>query len=264
MLGVRSFIQAAGWSHLRNWRQGATAVLQYALTRRGYFATPAISAGCFLRAMPSSATPDVQCSIAVYSIHNLGDWLDPWPTIDESGRQLVQSSFALGTGGVAIFALQIAKMAGARAIITSSSDAKLERARALGADEVINYKTTPDWEKKVLELTDGQGAEHVIDTGGVGTLPKSYVAVGPAGVVSVIGVMTRPEGDLSPYPLMTKGAMVRGIFVGGREHFDALMKAVAVTKLTPVVDKTFDFDAAPEAFKYLKSAQHFGKVVIKI
>ena len=175
-----------------------------------------------------------------------------------------ETVLALGTGGVAIFALQIAKMAGARAIITSSSDAKLERARALGADHVINYKTTPEWEKKVLELTEGQGAEHVIDTGGVGTLPKSYVAVGPAGVVSVIGVMTRPEGDLSPYPLMTKGAMVRGIFVGGREHFDALMKAVAVNELEPVIDRTFEFDEAPEAFKYLKSAQHFGKVVIKI
>jgi NADPH:quinone reductase-like Zn-dependent oxidoreductase len=116
----------------------------------------------------------------------------------------------------------------------------------------------------VLELTDGQGAEHVIDTGGVGTLPKSYVAVGPNGLVSVIGVMTRPEGDLSPYPLMTKFAMVRGIFVGAREHFDALMKAVAVNKLHPVIDRTFDFDAAPEAYKYLKSAQHFGKVVITI
>jgi NADPH:quinone reductase-like Zn-dependent oxidoreductase len=175
-----------------------------------------------------------------------------------------ETVLALGTGGVAIFALQIAKMAGARAIITSSSDAKLERARALGADELINYKTTPEWEKKVLELTDGQGAEHVIDTGGVGTLPKSYLAVAPAGVVNVIGVMTRPEGDLSPYPLMAKFAMVRGIFVGAREHFDALMKAVAVNKLEPVIDKVFDFDAAPEAYKYLKSAQHFGKVVIKM
>jgi NADPH:quinone reductase-like Zn-dependent oxidoreductase len=175
-----------------------------------------------------------------------------------------ETVLALGTGGVAVFALQIAKMAGARVIITSSSDAKLERARALGAHHCINYKTTPDWDKKVLELTDGQGAEHVIDTGGVGTLPKSYVAVGPAGVVSIIGVMTRPEGDLSPYPLMFKGAMARGIFVGGREHFEALLKAVAVNELKPVIDKTFDFDAAPEAFKYLKSAQHFGKVVIRI
>ncbi len=175
-----------------------------------------------------------------------------------------ETVLALGTGGVALFALQIGKMAGARVIITSSSDAKLERARALGADDCVHYKTTPEWEKKVLELTGGQGADHVIDTGGVGTLPKSYIAVGTNGLVSVIGVMTRPDGDLSPYPLMTKGAMVRGIFVGGREHFDALMRAVAVNELHPVIDKAFDFDAAPEAFKYLKSAQHFGKVVIKI
>jgi len=170
----------------------------------------------------------------------------------------------LGTGGVSIFALQIAKAAGARVIITSSSDAKLERARALGADHGINYKTTPNWERQVHELTEGQGAEHVIDTGGVGTLPRSYQAVGAGGTVSVIGVMTRPEGDLSPYPLMTKFAMVRGIFVGAREHFEGLMKAVAVNGLRPVIDKVFDFDAAPEAYKYLKAAQHFGKVVIKI
>jgi NADPH:quinone reductase-like Zn-dependent oxidoreductase len=170
----------------------------------------------------------------------------------------------LGTGGVSIFALQIAKMAGARVIITSSSDEKLERARALGADATINYKTTPDWERKVLELTGGQGAEHVIDTGGVGTLPHSYLAVGPGGTVSVIGVMTRPEGDLSPYPLMMKFAMLRGIFVGAREHFEGLMKAVAVNKLAPVVDKVFDFEAAAEAYAHLKSGRHFGKVVIRI
>ena len=175
-----------------------------------------------------------------------------------------ETVLTLGTGGVSIFALQIGKMAGARVIITSSSDAKLERARAMGADLCINYKSTPNWDEKVLELTSGQGADHVIDTGGVGTLPKSYLAVGPGGTVSVIGVMTRPEGDLSPYPLMTKFAMVRGVFVGTREHFDGLMKAVAVNKLRPVVDKTFPFAAAPEAYKYLKSAQHFGKVVITI
>jgi NADPH:quinone reductase-like Zn-dependent oxidoreductase len=175
-----------------------------------------------------------------------------------------ETVLALGTGGVAVFALQLGKVTGARVIITSSSDAKLERARTLGADHCINYKTTPDWDKTVLDLTGGHGADHVIDTGGVGTLPRSYLAVGPGGTVSVIGVMTRPEGDLSPYPLMTKGAMVRGIFVGAREHFEGLMKAVTVNRLHPVIDKTFDFDASVEAYKYLKSAQHFGKVVIKI
>ena len=189
-----------------------------------------------------------------------------WNSLMHGPRSLRpgETVLTLGTGGVSILALQIAKIAGARVIITSSSDAKLERARELGADHCINYKTTPDWEQKVLEVTAGQGADHVLDTGGIGTLPRSYVAVGSGGTVSVIGVMTRPEGDLSPYPLMVKSAMVRGIFVGGREHFDGLMKAVAVNRFHPAIDKTFDFDAAPEAFGYLKSGQHFGKLVITI
>ena len=170
----------------------------------------------------------------------------------------------LGTGGVSIFVLQLGKIAGARVIITSSSDEKLARAKALGADHGINYKRHPEWEKQVLELTGGQGADYVVDLGGVGTLPHSYQAVGPGGEISLIGVLTRPEGDLSPYPLMMKGATLRGIFVGAREHFEGLIKAVAVNKLHPIIDKVFDFESAPKAYEYLKSAQHFGKVVITI
>jgi NADPH:quinone reductase-like Zn-dependent oxidoreductase len=131
----------------------------------------------------------------------------------------------LGTGGVSIFTLQLAKLAGVRVILTSSSEKKLAHAQALGADEIINYKLEPNWEKRVLELTGGLGADKVVDLAGVGTLPHSYLAVGPGGEVLVIGVLSRPEGDLSPYPLMMKGATLRGIFVGGREHFEGLMKA---------------------------------------
>ena len=170
----------------------------------------------------------------------------------------------LGTGGVSIFALQLAKLAGACVIITSSSDAKLARARELGADHGINYKREPDWEKRVLELTGGLGADKVVDLAGVGTLPHSYQAVGPGGEILVIGVLSRPEGDLSPYPLMMKGAALRGIFVGGREHFVGLMKAVTVNRFKPIIDKTFDFESAVHAYEYLKSAQHLGKVVITI
>jgi NADPH:quinone reductase-like Zn-dependent oxidoreductase len=170
----------------------------------------------------------------------------------------------LGTGGVSIFTLQLAKLAGARVIITSSSEKKLAHAQALGADEIINYKLEPNWEKRVLELTGGLGADKVVDLAGVGTLPHSYLAVGPGGEVLVIGVLSRPEGDLSPYPLMMKGATLRGIFVGGREHFEGLMKAVVVNRLKPIIDKTFDFESAPSAYTYLKSAHHFGKVVITI
>lgn len=170
----------------------------------------------------------------------------------------------LGTGGVSIFTLQLAKLAGARVIVTSSSDSKLSRSLELGADHGINYKREPEWEKRVLELTGGLGADKVVDLAGAGTLPRSYQAVGPGGEVLVIGVLSRPEGDLSPYPLMMKGATLRGIFVGGREHFEGLMKAVRVNRLKPVIDKTFDFDSAPRAYEYLKSAHHLGKIVITI
>jgi NADPH:quinone reductase-like Zn-dependent oxidoreductase len=170
----------------------------------------------------------------------------------------------LGTGGVSVFVLQLAKLAGVRVIITSSSDAKLAKAKALGADHVINYKSEPEWEKGVLDLTNGLGADKVVDLAGVGTLPHSYKAVGPSGEVLVIGVLSRPEGDLSPYPLMMKGATVRGIFVGGREQFEGLIKAVTVNRLKPVIDKILNFSESPRAYEYLKTAQHFGKVAISI
>jgi NADPH:quinone reductase-like Zn-dependent oxidoreductase len=174
------------------------------------------------------------------------------------------SVLTLGTGGVSIFTLQLAKMAGARVLITSSSDAKLARAKALGADATINYKTHPDWERRVLELTDGLGADHVIELGGPGTLPHSYQAVARGGEIALIGVITRPEGDLNPHPLMFKGATLRGIFVGPKFLLEELNRALAVNRLKPVIDRVFDFDDVPEAFPYMKEAKHFGKLVIRI
>jgi NADPH:quinone reductase-like Zn-dependent oxidoreductase len=177
-----------------------------------------------------------------------------------------ETVLSLGTGGVSILSLQLAKAAGARVIITSSSDAKLERARALGADVTINYRQRPDWAKAVLEATGGEGADHVVDLGGVGTLPQSYQCVAGGGEIKMIGVITRPEGDLSPYPLMFKGASLRGIFVGrsGREPFAALLRAIEQNRIEPVIDRVFDFDEAPAAYAHLASAQHLGKIVIRI
>jgi NADPH:quinone reductase-like Zn-dependent oxidoreductase len=175
-----------------------------------------------------------------------------------------ETVLTLGTGGVSIFALQLGKMTGARVIVTSSSDAKLERAKALGADATINYKTHPDWERQVLELTGGQGADHVVELGGPGTLPHSYQAVARGGEIALIGVITRPEGDLNPHPLMFKGATLRGIFVGPKFLFEELNRAIAVNRLKPVIDRVFDFDEAPDAFPYMKEAKHFGKLVIRI
>lgn len=170
----------------------------------------------------------------------------------------------LGTGGVSLFALQIGKAAGARVIITSSSDAKLERARVLGADDTINYVEHPDWENEVMRLTGGRGADHVVELGGAGTLPHSYLAVGQGGEIDLIGVLTLPDGDLAPHALMFKGASLRGIFVGDRALFEALARAIEVNRIKPVVDRVFPFSEAVEAYQYLRSAKHMGKVVIAI
>ncbi|RYF27127.1 MAG: NAD(P)-dependent alcohol dehydrogenase, partial [Comamonadaceae bacterium] len=170
----------------------------------------------------------------------------------------------LGTGGVSLFALQIAKLGGARVIITSSSDEKLERARALGADDCINYRAEPDWDKAVARVTGGAGADHVLDTGGLGTLARSYRSIGNGGVVSVIGAMTKPDGDLSPYSLMPKAGLVRGIAVGTHDQLRTLVRAVEVNALRPVVQKIYPFHAAMEAFMHAKSGDRFGKVVVRI
>ncbi len=170
----------------------------------------------------------------------------------------------LGTGGVSIFALQIAKLAGARVVITSSSDEKLERAKRLGADATVNYRTHPNWAEQVLEVTDGRGADHIVEVGGAGTLPQSLEAVAQRGEIALIGVLTPPTGELNPHPLMPKNATLRGMLVGDRGMFEALCRAIDVNRLRPVIDEVFEFDAAPDAYRRLESASHFGKLVIRI
>ncbi len=172
----------------------------------------------------------------------------------------------LGTGGVSIMALQLARAAGARVIVTSSSDEKLAAAERLGADVTINYRQHPQWSEQVLEATGGAGADHVVELGGVGTLPQSYLSVAEGGEIKLIGVMTLPDGDLSPYPLMFRGATLRGIFVGRntRADYAALLRAITANGIEPVIDKIFPFDEAVAAYEYLASAAHLGKVVITI
>jgi NADPH:quinone reductase-like Zn-dependent oxidoreductase len=169
-----------------------------------------------------------------------------------------------GTGGVSIFALQFAKMAGAKTIITSSSDEKLQQAKKLGADHLINYKTSTDWEKIVLEITGGRGVDHVIEVGGAGTLEKSLRSVCMGGHIAVIGVLSGGSGDFNHRPLLMKCIRMHGIYVGSREMFEAMNTAISAHKMKPVIDHTFSFDEAQKAYKYLESGSHFGKVVIKI
>jgi NADPH:quinone reductase-like Zn-dependent oxidoreductase len=170
----------------------------------------------------------------------------------------------LGTGGVSIFALQFAKLHGARTIVTSSSDEKLERAKALGADETINYRAIPNWEEEVYQLTDSMGVDHVVEVGGAGTLEKSIKSVRYGGRISLIGVLSGFGGEINPQPLLGKSITLQGIYVGSREMFEAMNRAIAHHQLKPIIDRTFAFTEAKEAYQYLKSGSHFGKIVIQL
>jgi NADPH:quinone reductase-like Zn-dependent oxidoreductase len=168
-----------------------------------------------------------------------------------------------GTGGVSIFALQFAQMMGGQVIATSSSDQKLARAKKLGAIHGINYKARPDWDKAVLEFTKGRGVDHVVEVGGAGTLERSLGAVCLGGRISVIGVLTG-SAQINPNFILGKRASVQGMSVGSTEMFEAMNRAMAAARLKPVIDKVFPFDQAREAFRYLESGAHFGKVVIRV
>jgi NADPH:quinone reductase-like Zn-dependent oxidoreductase len=169
----------------------------------------------------------------------------------------------MGTGGVSIFALQFARMHGARVIATSSSDEKLKRLTKMGAAGVINYKTTANWEDRVLELTDGEGVDHVVEVGGAGTLAKSFKAVKTGGRISLIGLLSGAS-EVNPTPILLKGACIQGIFVGSREMFEEMNRALAMNDIHPVIDKVFPFEQAREAWRYLESGAHFGKVCIAV
>lgn len=167
-----------------------------------------------------------------------------------------------GTGGVSLFALQFARLLGARVLGTSGSDAKLDKARALGLAAGVNYKTTPEWGDAIRKLAGGAGVDHVVEVGGAGTLPQSLRAVRTNGRISLIGVLSG-AGQFNPTPVLMKNICVQGIFVGSRAMFEAMNRAIALHQLRPVIDRVFPFDAAAEALRYLESAAHFGKIVLR-
>ena len=186
-----------------------------------------------------------------------------WHALVEFGNlKAGETVLTLGTGGVSTFALQFAKLHGARVIATSSSDEKIARVRRLGADDTINYKSTPDWDKEVLRLTDKVGVDHVVEVGGAGTLPKSLNAVRMGGGISVIGVLAGGSG-LDPVRVLMKSVRLQGIFVGSRQMFEDMNRAIARNALKPVIDRTFPFAEAREALAYMESGSHFGKIVLK-
>ncbi|MCA1638866.1 MAG: NAD(P)-dependent alcohol dehydrogenase [Acidobacteria bacterium] len=168
-----------------------------------------------------------------------------------------------GTGGVSIFALQFASVFGCRTIITSSSDEKLNRANELGAGNLINYTEREDWDKAALDLTERQGVDQIVEVGGAGTMQKSLNAVKMGGHIAVIGVLAG-KGDFDLRSILMKSVKMQGIFVGSRQMFEDMNRLICQHNLKPVIDKTFPFDEAKDALKYMESGSHFGKIVVKI
>ena len=186
-----------------------------------------------------------------------------WHALVERGQVAADETvLLLGTGGVSLFALQIAKMHGALTIITSGNDEKLARARALGADATINYRTTPDWDEEVFRLTQKTGVDHVVEVGGTGTFAKSLRSLAINGQVHVVGGVSGFTSDVPLREILGKLATINGIFVGSRLMFESLNRALTRHEIKPVVDRVFPFAEAAAAYRHLQSGAHFGKVVI--
>lgn len=193
-----------------------------------------------------------------------------WHALFDAGPpvQPGHTVLTLGTGGVSTFALLFAKTAGAQVIITSSSDEKLEQVRELGADATVNYEKTPDWHEAVHAHTDGRGADCVVETGGAGTLERSFQSVAPGGKVGLIGVLAEADHNPSPYPLMQRRGQLHGVYVGDVDRpvasFEAMTAAIDANDIAPVIDRTFAFDEAADAYRFQASGAHVGKVVVTI
>lgn len=180
----------------------------------------------------------------------------------EGGIKAGDTVLALGTGGVSVFALQFAKRMGATVIVTSSSDQKLDRAKALGADFTINYKAHEDWGKRVRDWTGGQGVDHVVEVGGPGTLPQSIEAVRVGGRIALIGVLTGRGGEVPTAALMVKQARLQGLIVGSRTEQIDMIKGIDAIGLRPVIDRTFPLLDIADAFRHQAAGAHFGKICL--
>jgi NADPH:quinone reductase-like Zn-dependent oxidoreductase len=188
-----------------------------------------------------------------------------WNAMTEHAKLIAGQTVLLqGTGGVSIFGLQFARMMGIQVIITSSSDDKLARAKALGANHGINYKTTPDWEKAALGLTGGRGVDHVVEVGGAATLARSFGAIRVGGKITMIGGLSGPATEINPGLIFARRANVQGISVGSMQMFETMGRAIAVSGIKPIIDKVFPFDEAQAAYRHMASGAHFGKIVIHV
>ncbi len=212
--------------------------------------------GCFTRAPKGWSHAEA----ATLTTAGLTAWR---ALVVEGGFKAGDSVLVLGTGGVSMVALQMAKAMGGSVVATSSSDAKLERAQTLGADHVINYRATPDWGQAVRAWTGGRGVDHVIEVGGPGTLAQSIAAVRIGGHIALIGVLTGRSGEVPTGALMARQARLQGIIVGSRRQQIDMVRALEVTGLKPVIDRSFPLAGLADAFRYQASGEHFGKICLE-
>jgi NADPH:quinone reductase-like Zn-dependent oxidoreductase len=188
-----------------------------------------------------------------------------WHALVEHGKLIAGQTVLLqGTGGVSTFGMQLANAMGVQVVITSSSDEKLARAKNIGANSGINYKSTPEWEKAAMEFTGGLGVDHVVEVGGAGALARSFGAIRVGGKISLIGGLSGPATELNPGLILARRANVRGISVGSMQMFEAMNRAITANGIKPVIDKVFGFDEVHAAYKHMASGAHFGKIVIHV
>ena len=189
--------------------------------------------------------------------------LTAWSALVECGHLKPGEQLLIqGSGGVALFALQFAKMLGARVTVISSSDAKIERLKAMGADATINYRETPEWGKAARALTEGRGFDHILEVGGEKTLPQSLRCIRPGGTLSMIGILSGGAMSTSLGLIITRQVKLQGITVGHRDGLEDMINAMALHQIRPVVDKVFDFEDLKASFDYLKTGAQFGKICI--
>lgn len=244
----------------QNWTSGRATVEK--LTSA--LGSPIPGAGAELQVFSQegvSKVPDFLTDEEVATLPCAG--LTAWRGLFEDARLEPGDTVVLqGTGGVSIFGLQFAHAAGLRTIITSSSDAKLERARLLGADHLVNYRATPEWSRPVREATGGVGADFIMEVGGAGTIQQSLRAVRIGGHIAIIGVVAGAGEGVNPGVLIGNNAKLQGLSVGSREMFEAMCRAIALHGIRPVVDKVFPFTEVREAFRAMQAGEHFGKIVL--
>lgn len=248
-----------------NWQSGGPSAEKFSISMGG----PYDGWLCESRTYPAHALSRIPDHLSFADAASLPcAALTAWSAVVTLGQvQPGDLVLVQGTGGVSLFALQFAKLAGAEVIVTSSSDEKLEKAKTLGADHGINYRSNPEWGRAARQISGGRGLDHIVEVGGAGTLNQSIRAIRPGGTVSMIGVLSGPMSNDLLLPLVVmQQVRLQGVTVGSKEGFDAMLRAMTLSKMKPVLDRSFDFSESGVrvAYDHMGKGAAFGKIVVSL